>query len=501
MEVELDLWSSRSNDAVDHILSDVDCCDVPDVDEFILSCSSSGSDLSAKNDLSSSLAVHNHHHLSHLNLNQHLNLNLSMGLGQHHMGHLSHHAHQPSHQHHHQLLDQTEAQQQHPHPASASPAEVDDCCDDLTSHQLAALIEPSLHPHPHQHPLPGQPGQQRHQPGQASAQQPLAMQHQVSYSGVSSAQGYHMFALAQGRPTPSSTTLGFEQRAHSEQLAPDSMAAMEHQLLVGGPQAEANRLSGEQQVASSDASPAKPFELACSSVSSSAQAQVSSSTTNTTTAAQNRPLGQQQLHLLLSSQPQALPADEQAPASTPAPSKPRAAATKRRQSAATAVAGPKRARGTVDTKSVVSSTGQPASKPASSSRSETGAEQAPKGRASRAKRAPAKAKVTAKPAEGASSSLPTASSGTQAEPKPELQPGTDRAPEGASTEAQASRSNQISSSCSQPAKVAARPEEQPAGSDAAQKKPDKPSGDASAGDKKPQLRLVQAEEGNKGESK
>lgn len=119
MEVELDLWSSRSNDQVDHILDDVDCCDIPgEVDEFILAgCSSNHSshsqhmvDLDGKADLSSTGPVD------------------SMASNHHHHHHQFHHHHQlgfydepnssfqliPQRDQHHQHLQQHQQQQQEP---------------------------------------------------------------------------------------------------------------------------------------------------------------------------------------------------------------------------------------------------------------------------------------------------------------------------------------------------------------------------------------------------
>ena len=182
MEVELDLWSSRSSDPVDHILSDVDCCNVPDVDEFILSCSSA-SDL-AKNDLTSSVDMHlNHHQLSH-----------------------------------HSLLDET-ANLGHHHHQSVSPSD-DDCCDDLSSHHasLACLVE-HLNEPAHQHQLVH--GQQAASGSAAataaasaatastssSANHQLALHHQMSSSGG-------QFGLS----APSSLQLlGLERSANQQQ--------------------------------------------------------------------------------------------------------------------------------------------------------------------------------------------------------------------------------------------------------------------------------------------
>lgn len=137
MEVELDLWSSRSNDPVDHILADVDCladvvvADV-DVDEFMLACSSSSADNSGVNgpdqdDFEQNL--HNHqlhhtnlsHHHHHHDLNHHRDdLTSSMlhqaydqhhqnhQLSSHHQLHLDgqqHHQHQHQHQHQHMNMN------------------------------------------------------------------------------------------------------------------------------------------------------------------------------------------------------------------------------------------------------------------------------------------------------------------------------------------------------------------------------------------------------------
>lgn len=139
MEVELDLWSSRSTDEVDHILSDVDCCDVPDVDEFILSCSSSVSCDLTKNDLTSSVDMHLNHHLNNHNSNNNNPLSHLMdetgvpGIHSHLQGH--HHARQS---------------------ASPSDTTADDCCDDLSSHHatsLTSLVEHLNDASPHQQQL------------------------------------------------------------------------------------------------------------------------------------------------------------------------------------------------------------------------------------------------------------------------------------------------------------------------------------------------------------
>lgn len=142
MEVELDLWSTRSNDPVDSILSDVDClgdvADVDvDVDEFILAACSSSDAPMQDTDL-----VDHQQHLNHLNqldqLNHinhlhHLDLNNNNHLNGHH--HLNQHNEQSSykqhqddltlnhHQHLHAIFDgPNQNHNQHQQQQSSSPS-------------------------------------------------------------------------------------------------------------------------------------------------------------------------------------------------------------------------------------------------------------------------------------------------------------------------------------------------------------------------------------------
>lgn len=228
MEVELDLWSSRSTDEVDHILSDVDCCDVPDVDEFILGCSSSVSCDLTKNDLTSSVDMdlsnhnlHNHHNDNHLN--HHLIDETGVNdIHNHHLqGHQNHNNHH--HQHH-------QHQHQHNQRQSASPcdATADECCDDLSSHNAASLTglvdhlneAPSHHRHLQQQ-------SHLHQHHQHQRQQ--RQQHQIEFSahlvnGSPSGVQYRQPAQHVGL---SSASGGFQQQqvSNHQQIGGDSVAS------------------------------------------------------------------------------------------------------------------------------------------------------------------------------------------------------------------------------------------------------------------------------------
>lgn len=206
MEVELDLWSSRSNDPVEHILSDVDCCDVPDVDEFILGCSSS-SELT-KNDLTSSVDMH---------------LSQSHSQQQHHQ--------QPTlSSHHHSLLldDSSQALGQH-HQSVVVPDE--DCCDDLSSQHgsLASLVD---HLGESQQPMLAQHQQQQHH---LMGSQPMQRQYQsIQLMPMSQSQ---LAQRVQYQHQPGELSSSSTSPEHQQQQKQQPRQLFQHHQLVTGQQA------------------------------------------------------------------------------------------------------------------------------------------------------------------------------------------------------------------------------------------------------------------------
>lgn len=305
MEVELDLWSSRSNDPVDHILSDVDCCSVPDVDEFILGCSSN-SDL-AKNDLNSSVDMHLNQHLNH-----HHQLGQHASLLDEPTGSLAHH-----HHHHH-------------HNQSASPTD-EDLCDDLSSHHasLTNLVEHLSEPAQQQQQQQQQPrfGQDATGPAHLLSPQQQQQQHyqqlEAGYQLVSSqpsgtSSSAPLYSRPSGQQHSGRILLNNERNLVNESLV---ASRVDHCYILNDinhcqqqqhHQVGSIQQQQQQQVVSNE--PKANQFLSQQFSAGSGGAAVSSSAITSTSASLGGMINQHQLQLLLNGQPQAvgvaLPAEE-----------------------------------------------------------------------------------------------------------------------------------------------------------------------------------------------